>query len=335
MTTTAVAESIDQFRERFTRIEQEVAKVHRRPRRDRRRRPHLPASSAATRCSKASPASARPPSSARLAEALAPEVQPHPVHARPDAGRHHRHQRHHRGRPTATRASSSSRARSSPRSCWPTRSTAPRPRRSRPCSRRCRSSSVTVGGDDPQARGAVLRHGHAEPDRAGGHLPAARGPARPLLLQARGRLLRPRGAERDPRPHDRATTADGRAGDRRRQILADAGPGARGADRPAGAGLRRSGCVLATHPAARVRRAGVAKQYIRCGASPRGAQALVLAARCAPLVDGGRFNVSFEDIRSAARRRCGTGSCSTSRAEADEISTDTIVTEMLAQVSAG
>src|SRR5436190_9027202 len=30
--------------------------------------------------------------------------------------------------------------------------------------------------------------GHAEPGRDGGHLPAARGPARPLLLQAAHRL---------------------------------------------------------------------------------------------------------------------------------------------------
>ena len=33
-----------------------------------------------------------------LADALRPPVQPHPVHARPDAGRHHRHQRHLRRR---------------------------------------------------------------------------------------------------------------------------------------------------------------------------------------------------------------------------------------------
>ena len=36
---------------------------------------------------------------------------------------------------------------------------------------------------DPQARGAVLRHGDAEPDRAGRNVSAARSPARPLLLQ--------------------------------------------------------------------------------------------------------------------------------------------------------
>ena len=49
---------------------------------------------------------------------------------------------------------------------------------------------------------AVLRDGHAEPDRAGRHVSAARSAARPLLLQAGRRLFQPRGAEHDHRPHD-------------------------------------------------------------------------------------------------------------------------------------
>ena len=43
-----------------------------------------------------------------LAEALDLQLQPHPVHARPDAGRHHRHEHHHGRRPTAAASSSSS-----------------------------------------------------------------------------------------------------------------------------------------------------------------------------------------------------------------------------------
>src|SRR5919204_64310 len=39
-------------------------------------------------------------------------------------------------------------------------------------------------------------------------------------------------------------------------------------------------------------------RFIRCGASPRGAQSLVLAAKVRALLQG-RYNVSFEDIRSA------------------------------------
>ena len=53
-----------------------------------------------------------------------------------------------------------------------------------------------------QAQAAVLRDGHAEPDRAGRDLSAARGPVGPVLLQAGGRLFATR--ERtgdDRRPH--------------------------------------------------------------------------------------------------------------------------------------
>ncbi len=76
---------------------------------------------------------------------------------------------------------------------------------------------------DPQAQGAVLRHGDAEPDRAGGHLSAARGPARPVPLQARRRLLDPRRDRHDPRPHDPRRAAARREGDRRRDAGHDAG----------------------------------------------------------------------------------------------------------------
>jgi hypothetical protein len=47
---------------------------------------------------------------------------------------------------------------------------------------------VTAGGADLRSRPAVPRVRHPEPHRAGGHLPAARGPARPLHAQHRGRL---------------------------------------------------------------------------------------------------------------------------------------------------
>ncbi len=55
--------------------------------------------------------------------------------------------------------------------------------------------------------------------------------------------------------------------------------------------------LLATHPQGEF--AGpTANRYFRCGASPRGAQALILAAKVMALL-AGRFNVSFEDIRKA------------------------------------
>src|SRR5919197_6008743 len=53
--------------------------------------------------------------------------------------------------------------------------------------------------------------------------------------------------------------------------------------------------VLATHPQGEFATTD-ANRYIRCGASPRGAQALVLAGKVRALLEG-RYNVSFEDIR--------------------------------------
>ena len=68
-------------------------------------------------------------------------VQAHSVHARPDAVRHHRH-RHHRRRSEhrTPHLDLRARARSSATSCWPTKSTVRRRRRSRRCSKRCRSA---------------------------------------------------------------------------------------------------------------------------------------------------------------------------------------------------
>src|SRR3989454_6389747 len=56
--------------------------------------------------------------------------------------------------------------------------------------------------------------------------------------------------------------------------------------------------VLATHPKTDTA-SPIANQYLRFGSSPRGAQTLVLAGKVRALAQG-RFNVSFEDLQSAA-----------------------------------
>ena len=53
--------------------------------------------------------------------------------------------------------------------------------------------------------------------------------------------------------------------------------------------------VLATHPGGEFQ-AQETGRFIRVGASPRGAQALVLAAKVRALLEG-RYNVGFEDVR--------------------------------------
>ena len=128
----------------------------RRARRDRRRRADLPVRRRA-RAAGGRAGAGQDAAGPHAGRRPRPGLQPDPVHARPDAGRHHRHQHRDGGRPTASGSSSSSAGRSSRRSSWPTRSTAPRPRRSRPCSRRCRSTRSPVGGTIHRLPAAVLR----------------------------------------------------------------------------------------------------------------------------------------------------------------------------------
>lgn len=53
--------------------------------------------------------------------------------------------------------------------------------------------------------------------------------------------------------------------------------------------------VLSTHADSDIA-APVTKQFLRYGASPRAAQAMILAAKCQALFEG-RYNVSFDDVR--------------------------------------
>ena len=104
--------------------------------------------------------------------------------------------------------SSSEPARSSRTSSSSTRSTARCRRRSRRCSRRWRSASHDRRRHAGAER-AVHRPRHPEPDRARGHLPAARGAARPLLRPNRARLPgRRRRAQHRPRPASRPPLAE-------------------------------------------------------------------------------------------------------------------------------
>lgn len=56
--------------------------------------------------------------------------------------------------------------------------------------------------------------------------------------------------------------------------------------------------VVATHPD-NPEAPPLVKQYVRYGSSPRGGQSLILGAKITALLDG-RYNVSFDDIRSIA-----------------------------------
>jgi MoxR-like ATPase len=85
--------------------------------------------------------------------------------------------------------------------------------------------------------------------------------------------------------------------------------------------------VLATHPEGAVS-LPVSNQYLRWGASPRGAQAMALAAKVRALLEG-RYNVSFEDVRRvylpAMRHRV----ILNFEAQAEGIDTDHVLLEIL------
>jgi MoxR-like ATPase len=84
--------------------------------------------------------------------------------------------------------------------------------------------------------------------------------------------------------------------------------------------------VVATHPGPEA--AGLVADYVRYGSSPRGAQALMLAAKATALLDG-RPSVSVDDVRAVApaalRHRVGLGF----EAAVDGIHPDQIVQTLL------
>ena len=88
--------------------------------------------------------------------------------------------------------------------------------------------------------------------------------------------------------------------------------------------------VLATHPKTDTA-APVTNQYLRFGSSPRGAQCLILAGKVRALTQG-RFNVSFEDIQAVAAATLRHRLILNFEAEAEGITTDHIITQILKDV---
>jgi MoxR-like ATPase len=74
------------------------------------------------------------------------------------------------------------------------------------------------------------------------------------------------------------------------------------------------------------------KRYVRYGASPRAAQTLVTAAKIQALNRGNAF-VSADDVRAVALPALRHRILLNFEGEADEVSTDAIVTELLGGVA--
>jgi MoxR-like ATPase len=89
--------------------------------------------------------------------------------------------------------------------------------------------------------------------------------------------------------------------------------------------------VMATHPKTETA-APIANQYLRFGSSPRGAQCMLLAGKVRALTQG-RFNVSFDDLQAVVHPIFRHRLILNFEAEAEGITTDHIITQILKDVS--
>ena len=88
--------------------------------------------------------------------------------------------------------------------------------------------------------------------------------------------------------------------------------------------------VLATHPGTESA-VDITNQYLRFGSSPRGAQTMILGAKVKALTEG-RFNVSFDDIKSVAYGSLRHRLILNFEAQAEAITTDHVIEKILAEV---
>ncbi len=86
-------------------------------------------------------------------------------------------------------------------------------------------------------------------------------------------------------------------------------------------------CVMATHPDGPFA-TPKAKQFIRCGASPRAAQSLVLGAKCMALLDG-RVSVSTDDVRKVILPAMRHRVLLNFEAQAEGITSDALITDIV------
>jgi MoxR-like ATPase len=88
--------------------------------------------------------------------------------------------------------------------------------------------------------------------------------------------------------------------------------------------------ILATHPKTDTA-APISNQYLRFGASPRGAQTLILAGKVRALTQG-RFNVSFDDIQAVTAPTLRHRLILNFEADAEGITTDHVIAQILKDV---
>ena len=96
--------------------------------------------------------------------------------------------------------------------------------------------------------------------------------------------------------------------------------------------VRRYGIalVMATHPEHELA-APIAKQYVRYGSSPRGAQALILGAKIKAILDH-RYHVAREDLKAVAPAVLRHRLILNFEGQAEGVSTDDVVSQILQSV---
>jgi MoxR-like ATPase len=76
----------------------------------------------------------------------------------------------------------------------------------------------------------------------------------------------------------------------------------------------------------------VVQRYVRYGSSPRGMQAMILAGKIMALLDG-RYNVAYDDLREAAVPALRHRLILNFEAQAEGISTDQVIEELLSVIT--
>jgi MoxR-like ATPase len=89
--------------------------------------------------------------------------------------------------------------------------------------------------------------------------------------------------------------------------------------------------TIASHPDSETA-TDMARQYVRYGSSPRGAQALILGAKIHALLMG-RYNVSFDDVKTVAPAALRHRLLLNFEGQAEGITTDSVIAELLDRVA--
>ena len=194
-------------------------------------------------------------------------------------------------------------------------------------------AAVTVGGVSRPLPAPFFVLATQNPIEMEGTYPLPEAQLDRFLFKLRVRYPGHRGAQRDHRPHDAGAAGDRRPRDERgqrcsgfRELIrevpiadARAGPRLDASSWPP----TRSGSTRPTS----------ARRFVRYGASPRGAQALVLGAKVRALAEG-RFNVSVEDLRALAAPALRHRIILNFEGEAEGIDVDTLIAQIVESAEA-